>query len=244
MILLADSTFKKSILALSFICASFVCTSAFNLDECRKNLHLIARELFDKSIYNARIASFLNAKSGIQEEDLILLCDDILLYSKDLGDKGLQVAAIKDDLVKYLRSFVASGLDLFELDPNFACFYDEQNPNFIVTFKNPEGKVKIRKYALKIYSYGLKFEVAVKVLGITIVGDNFNYYDTNKKFKLSSGIDLSINPLILSGIPISFSLIYAGIDKSNWGIFMMGVDLGFAAGISYVYSGEMDPIFE
>ncbi|MFA6535557.1 MAG: hypothetical protein WCS92_04835 [Candidatus Babeliales bacterium] len=189
------SIFKKSLLALGFAFASFAIVSARTVSECRTQLKEIAQSLVEQNVYNPKIASFARESVILQEEEIIEFCDQLLLYQKDLGSKANGVENIKNELISYLRSFVASGMDVGEIDPNFAFIYDEQNPNFIVTFKNAAGEAKTRKYALKIWSIGAKFEFAIRVEGIAILGSDFNYYDSiGKEYNLGSGIDFGLYP--------------------------------------------------
>ncbi len=233
------SIFKKSLLALGFVLANFSLMSARTVSVCKMQLKEIAQSFVDQNIYVAGIYSLIPKISNLPEEDLIDLCDKMLIYRKELGSKSSEVENIKDELISYLRSFVANGIDFIEIDPNFALFYDEQNPDVIVSFKNPTGEVKTRKYALKIWSIGLKFEFAIKIVAITIVGSGFNYYDTDKVLKLGNGIDLAL--AYGPGIDLTYSKIES---VGNCGVLIAGIPLGLSGGISYVFGGEMTPIKE
>ncbi len=189
--------FKKSlsILIFVFLFTSFAFVSALTVSECKMQLKEISQELLDKNVYNPRLAAFVKENVILTEEELIEFCDQLLLYRKDLGSKSSDVESIKNELISYLRSFVASGMDVGEVDPNFAFGYNVQNPDFTVTFKNPAGEVKTRKYVLRVKSVGFKFELVIKINGIMILGEGFNYYDSaNKEYELGSGFDMAYYP--------------------------------------------------
>lgn len=191
------SIFRKSLLGLSFTFASCFCVQALTVSECVSKLHEVVQLCDAKSINNIKILSFKQNSASFTEEELIELCDQMLLYRKDLGDKTKDIDLVKNELISYLKSFVASGMDI-AIDPNFAFIYDEQNPNFTVTFKNPAGEVRTIKYTLKVWSIGLKFEFVIKLDGIFILGSDFNYYDSiGKEYELGSGIDLGYYPKLL-----------------------------------------------
>ena len=51
---------------------------------------------------------------------------------------------------------------------------------------------------LRVQSIGLKFELAIKINGIMILGSDFNYYDSaNKEYELGSGFDIGWYPDLL-----------------------------------------------
>ena len=230
------STFKKSLLALGFVFASFVCVQGFSVSECRDQLASMAQDLLDAEVSNAKITSFLINYSRLNEFGLISACDDILVYRKELGAKVYEVEHIKEKLIKYLKSFVASSFDV-SIDPHFAIILGNQNPNFTVTFGNAAGEFKTRQYQLSIWSVGFKFEIAIKIDLIMIVGSGFNYYDTNKELKLGSGIDLSI------GVGPGFDLTYTTIENvGSCGILIAAIPLGVSGALSYVFSGSMTPV--
>ena len=189
------SIFKKGLFALGFVFASLAILSARTVSECKMQLKEISQELLDKNVYHPKIASFVKESVILPEEAIIEFCDQLLLYRHDLGSKASDIEVIKDELISYLRSFVASGMDVGEVDPNFAFGYNVQNPDFTVTFKNPAGEIKTRKYALRVKSFGLKFELVIKINGIMILGEGFNYYDSaNKEYELGSGFDMAYYP--------------------------------------------------
>ncbi len=193
---------KKGLLVLGFASASFVFMSARTVSECKTQLKEIAQDLMDKNVDNPKIFSLDRSvvKEGaiLVEEELIGFCNQILLYREDLGSKASDVENIKNELISYLRSFIASGIDLGELDFNFAFIYNAQNPDFTIKFKNPAGEVKTRKYALTVRSIGFKFELVIKINGIMIIGSDFNYYDSaNKEYDLGAGLDVGWYPNFL-----------------------------------------------
>jgi hypothetical protein len=192
------SMLKKSLISVCFVFTSFVLMSARTVSECKTQLKDIAQSLVDNNVQNSKINSFILASSNLSEEDLIDMCDQIFIYRKELGSKTSEVAAIKEELISYLRSFVASGMDVGEVDPNFAFIYNVQNPNFTVTFKNTAGEIRTRKYALNVKSIGLKFELVIKIDAIKILGSGFNYYDSmNKEYELGTGVDVGYYPNLL-----------------------------------------------
>jgi hypothetical protein len=187
--------FKKSLLAICFIFTSFILVQARTVSECKTELKEIAQSLVDNNIQNPKISLFIQTSSDLSEEDLIDMCDQILLYRKDISSKAGNVETIKNELIDYLRNFVASEMDIPEVDLNFAFFVNEQNPDFTVIFKNPAGEIRTRKYALKIKSVGLKFELVIKIDAIKILGSGFNYYDSmNKEYELGFGFDMGYYP--------------------------------------------------
>lgn len=168
------------------------------------------------------------------EENLLVMCNELLPYKNLLGDKSSEVLNIQNEIVQYLRSFNASGIEV-AVDPNIALILDTQNPDFIVTFKNAEGKIKRRKYALKIFSVGFKIELSIKVDVISIIGNNFNYYETNKPINLGAGIDIAGGWL---------GLTICKIEEFGCALLLFGVIFGISGAVSYVYKGTMTPIKE
>jgi hypothetical protein len=198
---------KKYLLVTSLVTIGFVGVQALSNDapasssqtssinQYKVKLQGIAQDLVTKQhIYNPKMIAFSQSISNMKEEDLIDMCDQMLIYQNDLGDKVVDIVAVKEELIKYMKSFVASEMDV-AVDPNFAFFWNTQNPNITVKFVNPDGSIRTRRYALKINSFGLKFEIAVRLDGIMIVGSDFNYYDSaNKEYDLGGGIDIGWFP--------------------------------------------------
>ncbi|MFC1895014.1 hypothetical protein ACFLYH_03640 [Candidatus Dependentiae bacterium] len=93
------------------------------------------------------------------------------------------------ELAKNLKDYKISGFS-FCIDPNAAFLFDTQNPEFEVMYKNSKGKVKTRKYRAKIKSIGFKIEFDIKMNLIFFTNTQVNFFDSNKKIKLGSGIDI------------------------------------------------------
>ncbi|MFH1254561.1 MAG: hypothetical protein V1646_03960 [bacterium] len=168
----------------------------------------------------------------LTEEVLLEICNELLLHKNILDDQSTAILKIRNEIIEYLRSFTSTGIDV-EVDPNVALIIDTQNPNFTVTFKNSEGKIKRRKYALIIKSIGFKIELSIKIDIISIFGKNFNYYDTNKELKLGPGVDVGTGWL---------SLTICKIEELGCTLLLFGPVFGILGSISYVYQGTMAPI--
>ena len=174
------------------------------------------------------------ALTDLTEENLLEICNELLLHKNILGDQSTAILKIRNEIIEYLRDFTSTGIDV-EVDPNVALIIDTQNPNFTVTFKNSEGKIKRRKYTLTIKSVGFKIELSIKIDVISIFGKNFNYYDTNKELKLGPGVDVGTGWL---------SLTICKIEELGCTLLLFGPVFGILGSISYVYQGTMKPITE
>jgi hypothetical protein len=170
--------------------------------------------------------------ANLTEENLLEICNELLLHKDRLGDTIATVSKIRNEIIEYLRGFTSSGIDV-EVDHNIALILDTQNPNFTVTFKNAEGKIKKRKYALIIKSIGFKIELSIKIDVLSILGKNFNYYDTNKVLTLGPGVDVGTGWL---------SLTVCKIEELGCTLLVFGPVLGILGSISYVHKGTMTPI--
>lgn len=172
------------------------------------------------------------SSTDLTEEILLEICSKLLFHKDLIGDQCTSVLKIRNEIIEYLRDFTSTGIDV-EIDPNIALIIDKQNPNFTVTFKNSEGKIKKRKYALTIKSVGIKIECSIKIDVISIFGKNFNYYDTSKELKLGPGVDVGISWL---------SLTICKIEELGCTLLLFGPVLGILGSISYVFQGTMTPI--
>jgi len=168
---------------------------------------------------------------------------------------------ITESVAKKLSEYKITGFAT-TFDPNFAFFFDCQDPEFDVIYKNNKGDIKTRKYKAEINSIGLKFELAVKLDLIFFVDTDLNFYNSNEKIELSMGID-TINCffdmtiikfkkhsgyMVILGIPIA-SLRYLGIisDIIN-GRFdrliqkILGSLISTVISTSLVFDGKLTPI--
>ena len=174
----------------------------------------------------------------------------------------------KETLSTALRDFRVTGV-AFCVDPNFAFIYNNQNPNFVITFKNSKDEIKTRHYQANIKSWGLKIEFTAKLNLIMFVDTDLNFENSNKELQLGTGIDLGINlgelvikqpknlfqrdiygnlsvnpeiktsPLHLTG----FALTYAPFTNTKGGLLILSNRLGLQShALSVVTSGSLKPL--
>lgn len=210
-----------------------------------------------KKLFFAVLASisFMNAAS----------CDQSL-NSTVIG--SVENQQDKEALSTALRDFRVTGV-AFCVDPNFAFIYDNQNPDFVVTFKNSKNEIKTRRYQADITSWGLKFEFDIKLNLVMFVNTDINFEDSNKELQLGTGIDLGINlggilvkqprnliiqdmygnlranaqikqsPLHLTGL----ALTYAPFTNTKGGLLILSNRLGLQShALSVVTSGNLKPL--
>jgi len=144
--------------------------------------------------YDDRTLDTLSNKDHFSEEEigkiLEVLCKK--KYSHALPEEDQKnLTTLKSEVVDKLKEYKVTGFS-FCIDPNVALFYDNQNPQFTVAFKNQDGEVKSRTFQGSITSWGLKLQLAVKFNFIFFVGTDLDFYSANKTIELGTGIDLSI----------------------------------------------------
>lgn len=242
-----SSMFQKSLLSLSFIFIgslsnAFATITSENIKSRIKDVYEIAKPLIDQKVESQNIWDFVRSpykfvKEEMLEEGLIDLCDDLLLQKLPV-EQEVKIKNIKSELIEYLKTFVAKGTD-WQTDFNGALFFDEMNPNFKLNFMNSEGKIKTRKYAVKIWSVGLKVEIAFRSHAMMILSDEskpLNYYDSNQEFVFDNGVDLSFSPVVGAFVVI------ANIKDTSHQVLILGMLAGTSVGVSYVFGGKMTPI--
>ncbi len=241
------SIFKKSLLALSFVfigslSSVFANITSENVKSRIKDIYEIAKPLTDQKVESQNIWDFVRSpykfvKEETLEDGLIDVCDDLLLQKLPV-EQETKIKNIKSELIEYLKGFIAKGTD-WQSDCNFALFFDEMNPNFKLNFMNSEGKIKTRKYAVKIWSVGLKVEIAIRSHAMMILSDEnkpLNYYDSNQEFIFDNGVDFSISPVA------GACVVVANIKGTSHQVLILGMLVGASVGISYVFGGRMTPI--
>jgi hypothetical protein len=268
--------FKKNLLALTFVSlaslsSAFATITSDNIKGRIKDIYEIAKSLTEQKVENQNIWDFVRSpynfvKEESLEEGLINVCNDLLLQNLPI-DQTTKVQKIKEDLIEYLKSFVAKGTD-WQTDFNVAFIFDEMNPSYKLYFANPEGKLKTRKYNLKIWSVGAKVELAFRSHVIMIINDDdtpLNYYDSNQEFILDKGIDVSLSFLpvglcymgedmrvsgrfalgcAMAAVVPGICAVFANIKDTSNKILIVGLVSGFSIGLSYVFGGKMTPVKE
>lgn len=178
------------------------------------------------------------------------------------------LSVIKTASCDQLRDFRVTGIATC-MDPNFAFFYDNQNPCFNVTFKNSAGEIKTRGYQADITSWGLKLEFDIKLNIIMFVNTNLNFEESNQELHLGTGIDLGVNlgallikqpkDLIVRDMfgnlranpeikhsPLNYTglaLTYAPFKNAQGGLLIIGARLGLQSPtVSIVTSGSLKPL--
>jgi hypothetical protein len=150
------------------------------------------------------------------------------------ADQQAALIAIKKQQIKALKDFQVSGIS-FAGDPNFAFIYNNQNPTFTTLYRDQLGNTKTRTFEASIQSWGTKIAFAINIDCILFTDPNFNFYDTNKRILLGTGIDFSFQPL---------GLLYVPFLNAPGGMIMVSLTVGFSDGISIVTGGYLQPIAE
>lgn len=138
---------------------------------------------------------------ALNQQDLTAITKDIIAtYGEMLTEEQLKAyIEVQLKLIDRLRNFKVTGIGItMAVDPNFAFIYDDQDPTFVIYFKNPAGEIKQRHYQASIKSVGLKCECAVNVHLIVFINTTgLNYFDANEVIPLGRGAEVSmaIHPL-------------------------------------------------
>ncbi|MBX9831070.1 hypothetical protein K2X40_03865 [Candidatus Babeliales bacterium] len=134
-----------------------------------------------------------------------------------------------------LRDYRVTGFS-FCLDPNFAFFFERQNPSFVVYYKNSMGGVKSRVYDSAIYTFGAKIELSLKLDLVFFVGTDINFFDSNKEIVLFPGFDANL--AAGGGIGITC----ANFANMDGGLVILSIPLFLAApSFSFVLGGSIWP---
>jgi hypothetical protein len=143
----------------------------------------------------------------------------------------------KDAISKKLRDYRVTGVSCC-IDPNLALIYDNQNPQFVMSFQNSKGEIKTRAYQANITSVGLKVECSIKIDFIMFVNTDLNFEDSSKELELGMGIDISI------GLGGGLGLTYAPFTNTNGGILILSFLPNIIAinPFSLVLGGSLKPL--
>lgn len=179
-----------------------------------------------------------SAGSSFTEQELITALD-VLIKGFDNKLTPETIAMLddaKDALIRRLRNFNVTGFAV-AFDPNGAFFWDTQDPEFDMIFKNAAGEVKHRRIQADIESIGLKVEFALNINIIFFIGTDLNYFDTVNKVNLGTGVEFTI--AVGPGITIT----YAPFRNASGALFMttLGFGLKFPS-LSVVTGGNLSPV--
>jgi len=229
---------KKYFLILLFLFSNFVFAGAFDIQskinivvDCANSVKAIVLD-------DSKIDEFISRSySDLDEEYVLDICEYILKKHPQclaLSQKNA-LSSLRAAIVTYLKGFIVVSYDI-DIDPNVAFLIDHQTPHMVVHYRNHEGLGKKRKYAIKVWSVGLKIEFAIRIELIKITSSLFNYYDTNKIIKLGKGIEVT------SVFGSGFTVLYCGIKDFDGGLLISGFPLGFSMGFSIVTGGSLVPV--
>jgi len=173
----------------------------YNLDELNNQVQDTISKIQNKLPERDSKLDSLQSKDSFSEEEigkvLEVLCKS--KYSHALSENDQEnLLELKTELVDKLKEYKVSGFSLC-WDPNAAFIYDNQNPKFTVAFKNQNGDVKSQTYEGSITSWGLKYQLAIKLNLIFFVNTNVDFYESNKTIELGTGIDVSL-PIPISDL--------------------------------------------
>ena len=193
------------------------------------------------------VESKLKSKNSnsFSEEELKSVITMILNSNSNISE---ETRSSLDSVAQYLASSISqykvTGI-AFAVDPNVALIWDNQNPNFAVTYKNNEGKMRSRRFQASINSVGLKIGFSLNLNIIFLTGD-LNYENTGQVLNLGTGVDINLaTPLSLIGVglflPFSLFLTCAPILNAPGNFIMLGLDFGIAKGVSMVTDGTLTP---
>ena len=133
---------------------------------------------------------------ALNQQDLTAITKDIIAtYGDMLTEEQLKAyIEVQLKLIDRLRSFKVTGIGItMAVDPNVALIYDNQDPTFVIYFKNPAGEIKQRRYQASIKSIGLKCECAVNLHLIVFINTtSLNYFDANEVIPLGFGGEISM----------------------------------------------------
>lgn len=204
----------------------------FNLSEARTTIEQAVQKINASGIQDKTLEKYISM-SKADEEDVISACEKIEKYFPVLDQDVIKsITGVKDDTIKYLRGFVVTGTS-FCCDFNAGLIVDMQDPEIVVSFENSQGLIKTRNYQLKIWSIGLKLELALNLELVKVIGSSFNYYDANKPMHLGYGVEISPQ----------LKLMYCDIKELRGaGVLIVGLAIGISYCVSCIFGGTMAPV--
>lgn len=155
-----------------------------------------------------------------------------------------EVESTEESIIKRLKKFKVTGV-AFAADPNFAFFYDHQNPTFNLAFKDHHGEVRTRPYRFSISSIGFKFQFTINLNLLFFVGTNLNLYASRKKIEIGAGFSFAplffIAPIPLSPLRPGFA--YFPFKNLQGGMIMLTLALGSSSPeLSIITGGSITPL--
>jgi len=122
-------------------------------------------------------------------KDLSELIPVASVYDNEQSARYNALAQSHETLKAQLKSYRISGFS-WALDPNFALVVGNQNPVFTVTYCDPKGDIKTKKYQASIDLVGINTEAACRINLIFFTNTDANFYNTNKTIELGRGIEI------------------------------------------------------
>ncbi len=117
------------------------------------------------------------------------------------------------------------------MDPNFGFFYNRLNPVLRLLFQASGDQLE-RKYQADITTIGLKADVSIRCQMVVCYRVPFRELYYHEPIKLGRGFE------VMWGL----NVMWCSFADTPGGIFMVGIPVGLAAGISYITGGNLVPI--
>lgn len=185
-------------------------------------------------------------KQGGQDQNRVFTTQELETFiAKKLKEAKKTDKKKAKKIAKQLSKFKITGVAM-TTDFNLALFYDTQNPDLHIRYKNNKNKIKTRKYKSSISSLGIKAELDFRILFIFITDTDFNFYNSDELIELGKGIDLRTG---------CFDFTYAKFANRSGGVMFVGLPtLGvlatilsgglafFNLGVSIVTGGFLVPV--
>jgi len=176
-------------------------------DQDKQDAIQLARKLAEKAqmvpqdIYEKLAVANSTPMANFSDEQLEKLLKGVLSLFIPNTDESQEIrmalSNIQSTLIKQLKSYRVTGYS-FAIDPNGALLVDNQDPEFVVAYKDGRGGFKTRRYAASIDSVGLKIEFAINFDLIFFTGTAVNFYESDKKIELGTGFSMSPWPITQS----------------------------------------------
>jgi len=175
---------KLLVLSCLMVSATFAAkplSDAQNLIKSIINVHpAMATELGGKDIHS------------FSDEELLAIVQTMNTeYADSLTeDTTKKLVNANELLATALKEYKATGSS-FCIDPNGTCVVGNQDPRFVVTFKNTAGQLKQRTFQASIDLVGINIELGIRLNLISFVGTPLNFYDSFKPIELGMGVEIA-----------------------------------------------------
>jgi hypothetical protein len=118
---------------------------------------------------------------------------------------------------------------------NYAFIMNNMSPTVRVKMNTVAGTLE-RSYKSYFKGYGINIDFSMRCQALTFLRSPFPDVYWKRPIELGKGIDIAF--------PFAFHITYMSFKNSSGGILMVGIPVGFAAGITYFQGGSLIPFEE